>query len=60
MSEKTSRKTFLLSSGTVLAGWLAYCGLRRGAAPSVVKSADAGRLPLEARPEPRAVPMRRV
>jgi len=60
MSEKTTRKNFLLSAGTVVAGCLAYCGLRRvdrvaAATPPAGKTGS-----VTARPEPRAVPLRRA
>lgn len=60
MSEKTSRKNFLLSAGTVVAGCLAYCGLRRGERVAEAIPAAAKKSAVTARPEPRAVPLRRA
>lgn len=55
MSEKTSRKSFLFAAGATVAGWLAF----RGAKPEP-RTAEAGNLPVQAKPEPRAVPLRRA
>ena len=61
MSEKTSRKRFLFAAGTAITGWLAYCGLSRsGSARPATRTADATKLPVQAKPEPRAVPLRRA
>jgi hypothetical protein len=56
MSEKTSRKHFLTAAGTVVAGVLAYCGLRSGSAAGESRVASADKTPVPVRPEPRAVP----
>jgi hypothetical protein len=56
MSVQPSRKNFLISAGTVVAGVLAYCGLRSASAPGVDRVASAGRPVVEVRREPRAVP----
>lgn len=55
MSEKTSRKSFLFAAGAAVAGWLAF----RGAKPEP-RAAEASNLPVQAKPEPRAVPLRRA
>ena len=57
MSEKTSRKHFLFAAGTTVAGWLAFCGFRRADAAERTADAasEANKLPVEAKPEPRAV-----
>lgn len=55
MSEKTSRKHFLFASGTTIVGWLAFCGFRRENPVGREAPAAATALPVEAKPEPRAV-----
>lgn len=60
MSEKTSRKRFLFATGTAITGWLAYCGLSRSGSASPARTAEVTKLPVQAKPEPRAVPLRRA
>lgn len=60
MSEKTSRKHFLFAAGTTVAGWLAFCGFRRVDAAVATPGEAANKLPVQAKPEPRAVARPRV
>ena len=60
MSEKTSRKNFLFTAGTVVAGCLAYCGIRRGERVAEALPAGGKTAAVTPRPEPRAVPLRRA